>query len=130
MKYGFIFISLVWLFLLWRLISAVVERGLPMHPVYYISAAFGVIIGFIIPWTDRMREKIVATHQRFGMVIAITTLLLFFTSFIFTYSGVEILRLIGSGYYFWFLFSMIGFWGYFSFRKWCSSKKQSESKES
>ena len=129
MKYGFIFLSLIWLFLLYLLISTVLERGLPANPIYYISAAFGVIIGYILSLMDKMREKIVAAYQRLGMTIAIVIIVLLLVSFAFSYSGNEIIRLIGKGYYFWFFFSMTGFWGYSSFKKWRISKKQSESGE-
>ena len=125
MKYIAILLSLFWLFLLYQFVSAVVERGLPTHPAYYVSAAFGVVFGFITNCMDRMREKIVASHQLIGRIVLLVIFLLLFVSLGFQYSGNEIIRLIGGGYFFWFPFSMIGFWGYSSFRKWRLSKRQS-----
>jgi hypothetical protein len=122
MKYIAILLSLFWLFLLYLFISTVLERGLPPHPVYYISAVIGVIIGFLTQRLDRM----IATRRRFAVIIVLAMILLLFISFAFYHSGVETLRLIGSGYFFWFPFSLVGFWIYYSFRKWRLSKKQAE----
>jgi len=125
MKYIAILLSLFWLFLLWQFISAVVERGLPAHPVYYVSVIVGVIFGFL---TNRL-DKIIAARRRFAVIVFVAIFLLIFVSFAFRHSGVEILRLIGGGLYFWYFFSLTGFLAYNSYRKWRINKKLSESEE-
>jgi hypothetical protein len=125
MKYIAILLSLFWLFLLGQLIIAAVERGLPTHPVYYISAIIGVIFGFFTHRLDRMK----ATRRRFAVIILVAIFSLLIVSIVFYNSGVEILRLIGGGLFSWYMFSLVGFGAYYSFRKWRSHKKLTEADE-
>lgn len=117
MKFWFVILSLFWLYLIYLIISTVIEHGIPTHPVYHVSAVFGVINGYIGFWMDKNREKIVATHQRLGQTIAILTMILVIVSMTFYYWCSGIINLIGKGYWFWFFFSMIGFWIYSRLKK-------------
>jgi hypothetical protein len=125
MKYIAILLSLFWLFFLWQFISAVVERGLPTNPVYYIFAVIGVIFGFFASRLDRIKD----TRRRFAIVTVVVTFSLLIVSIVFYNSGVEILRLIGGGLFFWYIFSLMGFGVYYSFRKWRSNKKFTKAEE-
>ena len=78
---------------------------------------------------DKMREKIVAAYQRLGMTIAIVIIVLLLVSSAFSYSGNEIIRLVGRGYFFWFIFFTVGFGAYNSLKRWRFEKRQSESEE-
>jgi uncharacterized membrane protein len=120
-----IFFSLIWLFLLYLLISAVLKHPVTPHPVYYISVVFGMINAYIVHWMDGRREKIVANHKRLGIVIISIVMLLMLVSLGLSWSGDKIVKLIGSGYFFWFFFSTTGLIMYSGIKKWRSSKNTS-----
>lgn len=119
MKYTAILIALYGLFWIWRFISAAVERGLPTHPVYYISAVVGGIVGFL---SYRLAKSGV-TKRRYLLI----PLLVLVINIAFGYTGIETLQYIGSGLFFWCTLSFLGFYGYCSIRKWGVNKESKDS---
>jgi hypothetical protein len=126
MKYTLIIIVLAALFYLWRFISAVVERGLPDSPIYYVSSVVGVIISYISFKLLSNIQKGSTKHRIFAIAPFFILLIL---SLVFNNSGINILRQIGSGIFFWYLLSMLGFSGYLSIKKWRLKSEHSESDE-
>lgn len=121
MKYTAIFTAAMGLLWIWRFISAVMERGLPTHPVYYISAAIGVYIGYL---TYRLTKKKITKRRYVLIPVSLTTI-----AIAFNVSGVEILRQIGGGLFFWYLLSGLGFYEYLIIRQWSSKKEITESQQ-
>ena len=121
MKYTVIFVILAGLYWIWQFVSAVVERGLPTHPVYYVFAVIGVILGFL---TYRLAKSNVTKRRYVIMLVSLIVL-----AIVFCYTGVAILQYIGSGLFFWYMLSFLGFYGYFMIRKWSSKKKLTEAEE-
>lgn len=121
MKYSIGLIAILLIFYLWKFISAVIERGLPTHPLYYISAVIGVVIGFL---TCRLTLANIAKRR-----YALIPLVIFIIAIIFDLIGVEMLRQIGSGLFFWYLISYAGFLGFAYIKKWRSCKQLTEAEE-
>jgi hypothetical protein len=121
MKYTVIFIAAMVLWWIWRFASVVMERGLPTHPVYYISAVIGVVGGFL---TYRLM-KVNITKRRYLLIPALIIVI----TIVFGYTSVEILQYIGSGLFFWYLLSSLGFYGFFIIRRWGSKKELTQSEQ-
>ncbi len=127
MKYSIILASFLWLFMLWQFISAIVERGLPSNPVYYVFSIFGLIFGFLYQRYSRYRSK--AEIKQWERIAAVCIGLLFFLNIVFYFLHIEILQYIISGFLFWYLVSYVGFWVISTIKQRRSNKELTEKED-
>jgi chromate transport protein ChrA len=121
MKYTAILMAIMGSWWIYRFISAAAERGLPTHPLYYISAAIGIIIAFL---SFRLTKAHV-NKRRYSLI----PLFIFIITIGLNALGVELLHQIGAGLFFWYLLSGLGFYGYYLIKQWSSRKELTEGEQ-
>jgi len=125
MKYALILIALILLYYLWRIVTAIIERGLPVSPVSYITAVVGVIIAYIFYRIVKSKES----TPKYELIAVTPLFILFVLSIAFHLLGIEILQQIKNDIYFWYLVSSLGLWGFMYFQRWRAQNKLKETKD-
>ena len=103
MKYTVISMVLCGLFFLGRLIVAVMERGWPTQPLYYMSSVIEIGLGFLT--YKLLRSK---TPKRMAVLVVVLMLLCIGIPVVFYNFDIEFLKPIG-GAQIWYLFTIIAF---------------------
>jgi hypothetical protein len=120
-KYTAILLALILLYSLVQLVCAIVERGLPTQPAYYLALVVGIGLGFLnyklftflplkLANTKLKKAKLVLILPLALMVFCIVVPIVMYNS------NINILRTM-SGAQFWYFISFIGLWLYWMIKR-------------
>jgi hypothetical protein len=120
-KYTAILLALILLYSLVRLVWAIVERGLPTQPVYYLALVVGIGLGFLnYKLFTFLPLKLANTKLKKAKLVLILPLALMafciVVPIVLYNSNITILRTM-SGAQFWYFISFIGLWLYWMIKR-------------